>query len=250
MDQFEERLAEEVRRYKHLYDPSSEYYKHVETTTRSWKEIGETLGEDSLTCMKRWKATRDRFVRLKKKMKTKTRSDDRGPGPCGHKVPAYYDTLSWLHEYVKHRDFTVNVVESADSTTLSSPDEHNPDVPMATPLFVISTPFSSPAPAVMCSDDEGTSTGGLSSFTAPSPSKPAKKRKRGHDILETIDDLRREQVVNCTALISHINTLTQDRDEHMTFALAIADSLRKLPKERVEATKLKLFSVLSEAHMQ
>ncbi|KAM4616191.1 uncharacterized protein ACJ7VT_009146 [Polymixia lowei] len=217
MDQFEERLAEEVRRYKHLYDPSSKYYKHGEVTLDAWKEIGEKLAEDPGTCMKRWKAVRDRFVRLKKKMKTE---------PGGQKVPAYYLSLSWLHGFVKHRSAessSANTLESDDNTTLST------------------------------SDDEGTSASGPSSVTTPSSSQPAKKRKRGTDILETIGELRREQVANCTALVSQINASTQncqDRDEYLTFGLAVADSLRKLPKDRVETTKARLFTVLGEAHMQ
>ncbi|XP_017306759.1 uncharacterized protein LOC108255350 [Ictalurus punctatus] len=221
MGQFEDQLAEEVRRYKHLYDPSSKHYKHSDVMMKSWMEIGKTLGEDPEVCMKKWKAIRDKFVRLKKKFKT--RNGDSGPDE--DKEPEYCMRLSWLNGFIKHRDTKNDMVSKSEVG-----EWRRSTVPHAT-----------------CSDDDSACT------EVSSVSQPVKKRKRvskGEDIVDKIATLRQE-MVNCTALVSQLSAITESRrssDEFFTFAQAVADSLRKLPPERVEATKVKLFTVLGEAH--
>lgn len=56
MDVFEERLAEEVRRYKHLYDTTLPLFKTHDATLNSWGEMGTTLGCVPQVCLKMWKA--------------------------------------------------------------------------------------------------------------------------------------------------------------------------------------------------
>ncbi|KAK2863557.1 hypothetical protein Q5P01_003090 [Channa striata] len=79
-------------------------------------------------------------------------------------------------------------------------------------------------------------------------SPPAKKRRGTAGGPDTVQALRFEQMTNCVALMSHLNATFRRHDEFTTFGLAIADSLRKLPAERVEAAKCKVFAVLGEAH--
>ncbi|XP_058230477.1 uncharacterized protein LOC131343085 [Hemibagrus wyckioides] len=225
MGQFEDQLAEEVRRYKHLYDPSSKHYKQSDVMLKSWKEIGKTLGEDPEVCMKKWKAIRDKFVRLKKRLKN--RNGDSGPDE--EKEPEYCMRLSWLNGFIKHRDTKNDLVSKSEAgewrrTTV----QHAP-----------------------CSDDDDDNDSACTEVS--SVSQPVKKRKRvskGEDMGDKISTLRQE-MVNCTALVSQLSAITESRrssDEFFTFAQAVADSLRKLPPERVEATKVKLFTVLGEAH--
>lgn len=221
MGQFEDQLAEEVRRYKHLYDPTSKHYKHSDVVLKSWKEIGKTLGEDPEVCMKKWKAIRDKYVRLKKKLKIRTGDS----GPDEEKEPEYCMRLSWLNGFIKHRDTKNELVTKAEPG-----DWRRTAVQRAT-----------------CSDDDSACT------EVSSVSQPVKKRKRvskGEDIADNLSTLRQE-MMNCTALVSQLSAITESRrssDEFFTFAQAVADSLRKLPPERVEATKVKLFTVLGEAH--
>lgn len=222
MGQFEDQLSEEVRRYKHLYDPTSKHYKHSDVVLKSWKEIGKTLGEDPEVCMKKWKAIRDKYVRLKKKLKS--RNGDSGPDE--EKEPEYCVRLSWLNGFIKHRDAKNDLVPKTEAG-----EWRRNAVQRAT-----------------CSDDEDSACTEVSSV-----SQAVKKRKRvskGEDIVDKISTLRQE-MVNCTALVSQLSAITESRrssDEFFTFAQAVADSLRKLPPERVEATKVKLFTVLGEAH--
>ncbi|XP_026548444.1 uncharacterized protein LOC113430195, partial [Notechis scutatus] len=102
-------------------------------------------------------------------------------------------------------------------------------------------------------EDEESST---SMFTG-SPIKPpvpqSRKRRKmmGKDkILDTLVTLCWEQLH--TAMLSPRSPDNNScrNDEYATFALAVADSLRKLPPERVEATKSQLFIVLADAHSQ
>lgn len=62
----------------------------------SWREISSNVGLEVAECVKRWKNTRDKYVRFRKKLAT--RSGD----PGRKKVPAFYIFLSWLAPHIKH----------------------------------------------------------------------------------------------------------------------------------------------------
>lgn len=102
MDQADERIIEEVRKYDHLYNSSSRHYKDCQMANNSWREISHNTGLEVAECMKKWKNLRDKYVRLRKKMST--RSGD----PGGQKVPAFYHFMSWLAPHVKHRETDSN----------------------------------------------------------------------------------------------------------------------------------------------
>ena len=44
MDGIEGRLAEQVRKYPHLYNASLTFYKDAQVLLHSWGEISETIG--------------------------------------------------------------------------------------------------------------------------------------------------------------------------------------------------------------
>ncbi|KAK3538551.1 hypothetical protein QTP86_006715 [Hemibagrus guttatus] len=178
---------------------------------------GKTLGEDPEVCMKKWKAIRDKFVRLKKRLKN--RNGDSGPDE--EKEPEYCMRLSWLNGFIKHRDTKNDFVSKSEAGEWRrNTVQHAP-----------------------CSDDDDDDS---ACTEVSSVSQPVKKRKRGskgEDIVDKISTLRQE-MVNCTALVSQLSAITESRrssDEFFTFAQAVADSLRKLPPERVEATKADTF---------
>ncbi len=49
MDQVEERLIKEVRKYVHLYDSSSPNYKNCQTAANLWREISTNIGVGGAT---------------------------------------------------------------------------------------------------------------------------------------------------------------------------------------------------------
>ena len=104
MDDFDERLSAEVRKHRRLYDNACPSRKNSKTTIATWKAIGNAVHEDPTLCMRRWKALRDKFVRLKKRIKNKKVS----PGYEGAKVEVnvIHEKLSWLNEHVTHRNIT------------------------------------------------------------------------------------------------------------------------------------------------
>ncbi|TNN55466.1 hypothetical protein EYF80_034348 [Liparis tanakae] len=125
MDQTEERLIEEVKKYHNLYSYSARDYKDCKITLNSWREISQTTGLEVAECAKRWKNLRDKYVRLRKRL------DRKGGDPSSHRVPAFYHLLSWLAPHVKHRQTDSNYesttcglseTETA-STSISSPTE-------------------------------------------------------------------------------------------------------------------------------
>ncbi|KAM4562362.1 uncharacterized protein PAE49_010858 [Odontesthes bonariensis] len=103
MEQIEERLIEEVRKYENLYVTTRKDYKDPEITNNSWREIAEILGMDVETCIKKWRFLRDKYVRLIKKM-----ASCRGDSDGDQKVPVLCLFLSWLEPHVKHRHTSSN----------------------------------------------------------------------------------------------------------------------------------------------
>lgn len=107
---FDERLAEEVKQYRHLYDSSTRDYKDSLAAASSWQEIAQTVGLEEQICRVKWKNLRDRYVRAKRKMKPK--SGD----PSGAKEPPILQSLSWLSEFVKHRETETNFLRQKVNT--------------------------------------------------------------------------------------------------------------------------------------
>ncbi|KAJ8014484.1 hypothetical protein DPEC_G00040710 [Dallia pectoralis] len=192
MDQVEERLIEEVRKYDHLYDSSSAHYKDCQMANNSWKEIAQSIGLDVTDCIKRWNNLRDKFVRLRKKLAP--RSGD----PGGKKVPALYHFLSWLAPHVKHRATESNFEPKPLSLSTQPP----------------------PVPAV-CSPP--------SSNLAESPvSRGGFKRKRNQDdwLIKQITQLEERRMVLREKLVQDTS------DEFSRFGQTVADLLRRVPEGR------------------
>ena len=93
MNQIEERLAEEVRKHEHLYNPYRTD-KDPQTAYNSWKMISASVGLEVLRCSTLWRQMRDRFVRQNKAL--------RGSGD--RKATAFYKFLSWLEPHIRHRE--------------------------------------------------------------------------------------------------------------------------------------------------
>ncbi|KAK7922322.1 hypothetical protein WMY93_009224 [Mugilogobius chulae] len=129
MDEFEEQVVEEVRRYEHLYNSSSPYHKDARMTLNSWRKISTNLNVDVNHCIKKWKTIMDKFVRMKKRMVT--HSGD----PGGRTVPAFYTFMSWLAPHVKHRDTESNFTSQEGPSTqgISFPLTENPPPTPSTP---------------------------------------------------------------------------------------------------------------------
>ncbi len=111
MDQIEERLAEEVRRYAHLYDTSSSKYKDTQMACKSWREIATNLGLEKSECLKRWKKIRDKLIRIRKVNSSKS-SD-----PGGKKMPALCVFLSGLAPHIENRETYSNYVKKRSKYT-------------------------------------------------------------------------------------------------------------------------------------
>ncbi|CAL8277587.1 unnamed protein product [Arctogadus glacialis] len=147
MNQIEERIAEEVRNYEHLYDTSLRGYKDAQKANNSWKEIAENVGLSVPECIKRWRSLRDKYVRIQRKMTTSS-----GDAGGQHKVPAL-SFLSWLGPHIKHRETSSNY-DVKDHTSqgrdnggpleLLSPIDDSLSSPSSSPLESRS---SSPAPS-------------------------------------------------------------------------------------------------------
>ncbi|XP_072233445.1 uncharacterized protein [Leuresthes tenuis] len=125
---FDERLCKEVRGYPHLYNPSACFYKDQEKCKSSWREIAQTLGKEEWFCRNRWKALRDRFVRARKKLQDKDAQVDGNTS-----LPHIHSLLSWLSDFVKHRETEPNFLsahlgDTSSERTASRPerDSHLP----------------------------------------------------------------------------------------------------------------------------
>ncbi|XP_028257777.1 uncharacterized protein LOC114433419 isoform X2 [Parambassis ranga] len=123
MDMFDEQLAEEVRRYEHLYNTSLRSYKDTRIANKSWKEIASTLCTDESVCRKKWRCLRDKFAKAKRRVEARRNAD-----PGGRKlIPALYTALQWLDVHIKHRDTTTNTVIYQDEVIIGEDDQDDQD---------------------------------------------------------------------------------------------------------------------------
>ncbi|XP_045072080.1 zinc finger protein 585A-like isoform X2 [Coregonus clupeaformis] len=116
---FEENLIEEVRRYTNLYNTSLKDYKDFTMTNNSWKEIAQTLRVEEQICRTKWKNLRDRYVRLRRKMKGKS-----GDAASGIQ-PQILTTLSWLSGFIKHKETESNYPKAEEMDTPEDLQEDN-----------------------------------------------------------------------------------------------------------------------------
>lgn len=99
-----------------MHNVADRDYKSKETTAHSGRKIGRILEEDPNRCREKWKQLRDKFARLKKRIKTKSRD----PGPPAHSL-----MLSWLEGFVKLWEAQGNVNDAAAEVRKLHPDlEH------------------------------------------------------------------------------------------------------------------------------
>lgn len=111
---FEKRLCEEIRRFPHLYNSSLKEYKDTLMVLNSWREVAQTVGRDENACRQKWKYLRDRYVKAKRKMKS--RSGDAGGSAY---MPPIVSMLDWLSGFITHRATEVNCPGEVTITSLN-----------------------------------------------------------------------------------------------------------------------------------
>ncbi|XP_038835833.1 zinc finger and SCAN domain-containing protein 2-like isoform X2 [Salvelinus namaycush] len=116
---FEEKLIEEVRRYNNLYNTSLKDYKDFTITSNSWKEIAQTLRVEEQICRTKWKKLRDRYVRLRRKIKGKS-----GDAASGIQTQIL-TTLSWLSGYIKHKETKSDYPQAEEMDTSEDLQDDN-----------------------------------------------------------------------------------------------------------------------------
>ncbi|XP_072095034.1 uncharacterized protein [Mobula birostris] len=204
MDQIEERLMEEVRKYVHLYDSSSPDYKDCQMASNSWKEISTNIGLDVMECTKKWKNLRDKYVHEQKRLAKRSRD------PGGKKVPAFYLFLSWLAPHIKHWETESNYDDNKDGNDLTSR------------LSTSSVAEENQPPDIPSSRAESSSSSETAPLS-PSPRMAQKKKRKEHDRFQ-------KQVAQLDERRVELHLL-QENDKLSMFGQIVADMLRRLPEE-------------------
>ncbi|TMS12283.1 uncharacterized protein LOC109141174 [Larimichthys crocea] len=256
MDPFECKLAEQVRRYKHLYDPSQRAHRDGRVALKSWRKIASTLQREEAFCRKAWKNTRDRFVKAKKRT--------RGKGGVNKGVPSILVELEWLSRFVKHRvvdsDFNLeddgaelnNEVQKTpgNSDTQDSTEDYPPVSPSsysASPSALAEmTSCGSPSPSVRDSPSPLTlltaaATQSINSCLlspvphhVPSPKAPASPRTTDCVLCAEHQDQERQKI-------------TQQDNADSRFVEVIKDMLANVNPVHKPDVKFKIYQLLFEA---
>ncbi|XP_022102134.1 uncharacterized protein LOC110985430 [Acanthaster planci] len=106
-----------VREFPCLYDPSSKDYRDNRSVIEAWTKIAEICGANDWTeCKERWRKLRDAYVKVKKK------TSIRKPGT--YKTPwVHYDSMSFLANYIKHRNVTKRPLDTDEDVDGMSAEE-------------------------------------------------------------------------------------------------------------------------------
>lgn len=235
MEQIEERLITEVKKYEHLYNSSCKDYKDSKISYNSWREIAHNIGLDATECMKRWKNLRDKYVRRRRKMAC--RSED----PDERRAPAFYAHLSWLEPHVKHREESKLKSQKLSQKTLDldlqSPSTSEPPSP---PTPTPSTPSLSTQP--MSPSSTASSVPAQSHVSRYS----ARKRKR---IAE--DDILRRHMTQLEERRQELQQkLAPEGDECSRFGQTVGDMLRRVPESKRADVMYTVFTTLYEHRLK
>ncbi|KAM4569685.1 uncharacterized protein PAE49_009053 [Odontesthes bonariensis] len=221
MDQLEERICEEVRKYPHLYDFRSPHHKDSAYSSSSWREIATNVGLDTAETVRKWKNARDKFVRQRRDMRAKK---------SGKRVPAFYISMSWLEPFVKHRQTTLNIPSETQTTQdtdpscdLSTDASSDPPSPARTlESLYVSQPSTSSA--VRVSSTCARPAANCSTSPAPCKREPASQTKRkrtdDQDIHAHLEQLSESRLMLQRSL---------QQDDCSSFGMFMADMLRKVP---------------------
>ncbi|XP_062849452.1 uncharacterized protein LOC134311730 [Trichomycterus rosablanca] len=98
MNSLEEKVAELVRAYPHLYDRSSRDFRDGQICANAWCEIAVKVEEEPEYCKSVWRNLRDKFTKAKKRLLSKSGDGEK------HQVPTLYKQLSWLNPFVQIRN--------------------------------------------------------------------------------------------------------------------------------------------------
>ncbi|XP_051782858.1 transcription factor Adf-1-like isoform X2 [Erpetoichthys calabaricus] len=241
MEQTEERLAEEVRKYAHLYDSSSQYYKDYQMVANSWSEIAANIGLDVGECLKKWKNVRDKYVRLRKKICNRRSGD-----PGGQKLPAFYVFLSWLAPHVKHKEMESNFKDKQDGETGSCTSlSPLPQEEMSQPQEqgMLSTLGQQSLPCVpLCrtaTPELPTSSSASSRSRRTNPVQRRRRHQEGCGLKQEMVELKKRR-------LELERRLCDGNDELTRFALSMADMLRRLPEQERPHAMFEIHKLLYE----
>uniref|UniRef100_A0A3P9K3B6 MADF domain-containing protein n=1 Tax=Oryzias latipes TaxID=8090 RepID=A0A3P9K3B6_ORYLA len=216
MDNTENKLAELVQKYPHLYDSSQRDYKDIAKTHISWLEIADRMGMSEAEVKTKWKNIRDKFCKAKRRVVLKNMSRISEPGVNILKetrLPWIYMQLPWLDEYVRLKsvdelkeasDRTHDLEERCDKGQ-EKEDQH-------TPLPVINTSFS---------------------LTESSLSRP--------------QDIRAKKQKTTEEEKTAADPISSYRDEDELFLLSLLPSLKRLTTKKRMEVRMKFQQVLYAA---
>ncbi|XP_061567216.1 uncharacterized protein LOC133421580 [Cololabis saira] len=196
-DTFEEKLAELVRNYDHIYDVSLPLHSDKHACQNTWREIGAVLGVDMKICRSKWKLLRDRYVRARRKMQEKRSGD----GAEGSICPPIIRRLSWLQKFVNHRATDTNFCPDkilAEDDDVSTPGLISAGEAAASPAPLHCLSTDEPLPSAPSPSSASTSA----SCTPATPLGPRRKRKRGQD-QDNLD----------AALLHHLQGYRQEKEK-------------------------------------
>ncbi|XP_051263888.1 uncharacterized protein LOC127367807 [Dicentrarchus labrax] len=269
MDSFERELSEQVRRYKHLYDPLLR--DHREVSVNSWKEIASTLGKEEALCRKLWKNTRDRFVKAKKK----SRAQSGEPG-VHRRVPSIVVELEWLSQFVKHREADSHFEFEDDGAELIHEDQKtslnfcsqdttrvDPSISSSMPGTLSPSP-SGPAPAEMTSPGSSSPRGdspsplsllttGVAPLTHPGlhSSAPQHFPRPGLFTSPCTTARKKRHATDCVLCVVHQDQerqkLMQQDNADSRFVHVIKDMLANINPVHKPDVKFKIYQLLFEA---
>ncbi|XP_067311610.1 uncharacterized protein [Pseudorasbora parva] len=257
MNDFEKKVADQVRRHRYLYDPSMRDNTDSQMIKNAWHEIAAATGKDDIDCRKAWKNLRDKFVRIKKRVYT---------GSIDPSPYTIMTELGWLCQFVKHRERgpnekdmykvvydsveeqlkTNNFPSSPPSGTSETVTFGNPS-----PLSCMQSSPLSPTPSTLppCpSPKRSSSPCSISAYPTPSISSCSNDSPSSADIMPKRMSTTEEALLRILEQLDWEREKAMQQDtEDFRFAAVIADMLGKIDPKQKPEVKFKIHQVLYEA---
>ncbi|KAL9879403.1 uncharacterized protein LOC119639749 isoform X1 [Glossina fuscipes] len=177
----DEKFIHLVKQYEYLFNKHHPYFKIQHRKMEAWRRIGEQMGISDKLCMRRWTTLRDKYVRLKRKMRSLSPDETLQDWPW-----PLLDLMEFLAPHIISRPnrYSYDIV-SVDFEPGKSPFSEEPSMSDTFPKFAKSLPLTSPT-------------------ESPAEQPPERKRKKRLEefkmdntdaIIDTVTDSDNEPII-------------------------------------------------------
>uniref|UniRef100_A0A1B0FGC5 MADF domain-containing protein n=1 Tax=Glossina morsitans morsitans TaxID=37546 RepID=A0A1B0FGC5_GLOMM len=225
----DEKFIQLVQEYEYLFNKHHPFFKVPHRKETAWRKIAEEMGISDKICIRRWATLRDRYVKLKRKLRSLPADETLQDIPW-----PLLDSMEFLAPHIVPRPRYSYDIMSVDFKPTTIPFADEPSMSDTFPKFAESSPLQSPIEQVEPSERK----------------KKIKPEKERIDmvVIDPIDSPKKEWEIKSPVLRGFgqmILSLMSEMDQRKQIMAmkAITDIVTKIMLEPEEAMENDFFEI-------